>query len=347
MPRRSFPFGGYSVRSGSRKEITLPITRLVTGGEVALPVVVLHGRHDGPTVWVNAAIHGDEVNGVEIVRRLIGSVKPKDVHGTLLAVPIVNVYGFMASDRYLPDRRDLNRSFPGSPRASLAGRIAHLLMTEIVARCDYGIDLHTGSDLRSNLPQIRVDLDDAETRRLAQVFGATAVVHSQLRDGSLRSAAADSGVRMLVYEGGEANRWDDWAIDAGHAGVLRVLADVGVLDPAVASALSPARSKTSRSGADSTGDEHPLEVPLADDCPPVECWSSRWVRAARSGILRLECELGDVVEQGDRLGSVSDSFGKRSSVVRAPAAGIVIGQSRRALVNQGDALVHVGIADRA
>ena len=189
MARPSFEIGPVRIRPGTTRSVALPITRLVTGAEVDLPVRVVHGREDGPTIWINAAIHGDEAVGVEVIRQVIANLNPKTFRGTLIAIPIVNVLGFMAGDRYLPDRRDLNRSFPGSARGSLASRIAHRMMTEVVAKCEVGIDLHTGSDRRSNLPQIRADLDDPGTRDLAAAFGAPVMLHARIRDGSLRHAA--------------------------------------------------------------------------------------------------------------------------------------------------------------
>ena len=197
MARESFAIGNVRVRAGSTKEVELPITRLVTGGDVSLPVRVVHGREPGPTVWVNAAIHGDEVMGIEVIRQAVATLSPRTLRGTLVAVPVVNVLGFMTGDRYLPDRRDLNRSFPGSARGSLASRIAHLFMTEVVSKCDVGIDLHTASDRRTNLPQIRADLDDPRTRSLAEAFGAPVMLHARLRDGSLRQAARDPNVLAI------------------------------------------------------------------------------------------------------------------------------------------------------
>ena len=229
--RAPFAFGGVEVPAGRRHELSLPISQLVTGADVTLPVHVLHGREDGPTVWVSAAIHGDEVAGVEIVRRVLERLQPTHLRGTLLAVPIVNVLGVMAGDRYLPDRRDLNRSFPGSARGSLASRIAHLMMTEVIGRCTVGIDLHTGADRRSNLPQIRCDLEDPQTRALAEAFGAPVLFHARLRDGSLRAAARETGARVLLYEAGEAWRFDEYAIAPGVDGVLRVLAALDMVDP--------------------------------------------------------------------------------------------------------------------
>lgn len=313
MARASFAIGTVRVRAGSAKEVELPITRLVTGADVSLPVRIVHGREDGPVVWVNAAIHGDEVVGIEVIRRVLGTLSPKTLRGTLVAVPIVNVLGFMTGDRYLPDRRDLNRSFPGSARGSLASRIAHLFMTEVVAKCEVGIDLHTGSDRRANLPQVRADLDDPRTRELSEAFGAPVILHARIRDGSLRHAAREKGATVLVYEGGEAWRFDDYAIDAGVAGVRRVLASLGMVDP------------------------------LEEDPPAasVECRQSGWVRARGTGILQLDVDLGQQVEEGQRLGGLSDSVGRRVRLVHADRSGIVIGLTNAPLVNSGDAIVHI------
>lgn len=318
MARGPFQIGGEQVPAGSRREILLPVTRLVTGAQVSIPLLVLHGRKPGPTAWVDAAIHGDEVCGVEIVRRVLAGLTPRSIAGTLIAVPIVNVHGFMQGDRYLPDRRDLNRSFPGSARGSLASMIAHLMMTEVVAASEVGIDLHTGSANRSNLPQIRADLDDPDTRKLAEVFGAPIMIHAETRDGSLRQAARSVGARVLLYEGGEAWRFDADAIAVGVRGVRRVLSAIGMV---------------------------PLGEELTDAAAPLESRSTGWLRATRSGILQLSCERGDRVEAGELLGVIYDSFGRRHGRVRANRTGIVIGLSSAPLVNRGDALVHVAEID--
>ncbi len=313
MPRPSFEIGTVRVRPGSEKSVTLPITRLVTGADVDLPVRVVHGREAGPTVWVDAAIHGDEAVGVEVIRQVLAGLDARTMRGTLIAIPIVNVLGFMNGSRYLPDRRDLNRSFPGSPRGSLAARIAHLMMEQVVAKCSVGIDLHTGSDRRSNLPQVRADLDDPETRRLAEAFAAPVMLHAPLRDGSLRSAARERGAKVLLYEAGEAWRMDDWAIDAGVLGVRRVLAAL-----------------------DMTG-------PVEADEPPASsaCRRSGWVRARGTGMLHLDVELGRRVARDERLGGLFDSFGKRVRLVHADRDGIVIGRTEAPVVNRGDAVVHL------
>lgn len=318
MARESFAIGSVRVRAGAAREVELPITRLVTGGDVSLPVRVVHGREAGPVVWVSGAVHGDEVIGVEVIRELIATLSPKQFRGTLVAVPVVNVLGFMAGDRYLPDRRDLNRSFPGSPRGSLASRIAHLFMTEVVAKCEVGIDVHTAADKRANLPQIRADLDDPRTRELAEAFGAPVMVHARVRDGSLRQAAVEVGAKVLLYEAGEALRFDDVSIKTGVVGIRRVLEHLGMVDP------------------------------HADDPPPpsLESRSSGWVRARGTGILNLETELGAVVAAGDRLGGLSDTFGRRVRLVRADRSGIVIGLTRAPVVNAGDALVHIATLEQ-
>ncbi len=313
MPRESFPIGQFRVRAGQSREVELPISRLVTGADVSLPVRVVHGRAEGPRMWVVAATHGDEVVGVEVIRRVLASLSPKELRGTLVAVPIVNVLGFMAGERYLPDRRDLNRCFPGSARGSLGSRLAHLLMTQVVSPCEVGIDLHTGAYSRTNLPQIRADLDDPRTRELAHAFGAPIALHAKLRDGSLRQAARERGSTVLLYEGGEAWRFDEWAIEAGVAGVRRVLAALGMVEA-----------------------PEPPEVPAV-----VESRSSGWVRARHTGIVGLDVALGARVEEGDRLGALSDSFGRRVHLVRADRAGLVIGLTHAPLVHRGDALVHI------
>ena len=311
--RAAFTIGGVSVPPGRRHEVGLLFSRLVTGSDVSIPVMVLHGRRDGPTVWLDAAIHGDEVCGVEIIRRVLKRIDVRRLSGTVIAVPIVNVHGFMSGDRYLPDRRDLNRSFPGNPRGSLAGRIAHLMMTEIVERSSVGIDLHTGSDHRSNLSQVRADLDDDVTRSLATTFGAPVMIHAQTRDGSLRHAAREVGARVLLYETGEAWRFDEQGIVTGVEGVLRVLSTLEMFDGGV--------------------------TPRGSD--PLESRRTRWVRATRSGILHLDATPGQMVTKRDRLGVVYDAFGHRLCDVRSATSGIVIGCTQYPLVTRGDALVHV------
>lgn len=315
-PGVAIELGGTVIAPGEREDVEIHVERLATGPWISIPTVVLNGRRAGPTVAVTAAIHGDEINGVEAIRRLLMELRPGDLAGTVIAVPVVNELGFMVGSRHLPDGRDLNRSFPGSQRGSLAARIAHLLMSEIISRCDLAIDLHCGSGRRSNLPQIRADLDHPATRAAALAFGAPAAVHARVRDGSLREAATQHGVAMLLFEGGESNRFDAYAIDAAVDGVRRVLAHRGVIDAA------PSVST-----------------------PTFVSRQTRWVRAARGGLLRLDAELGELVEQRQVLGHFSDIYGRRNLAVRAPNEGLLIGINRSPLINQGDALFHIAEAE--
>lgn len=314
MARRvAFEMGGLRIPAGRAATRELPVPSLVTGTHVSLPVRITHGREPGPTIWISAALHGDEIGGVEIVRRINERLDARRLRGTVITVPIVNVHGFLTGDRYLPDRRDLNRSFPGSASGSLAGRIAKAFMSEIVQRCDIGIDLHTGSDHRTNLPQIRGDLDDRRTRELATAFGPPVVLHAQVRDGSLRAAATDVGVTVLLYEGGEAWRFDERAIEVGTSGTFRVLAHLGMIDRA--QAPQPTR--------------------------PIESRQSSWIRARRSGIALLSVALGQMVSRGQPVAVIHDSLGARQGRSLAPFDGVVIGLTQHPLVHQGDALVHV------
>jgi len=314
-PRRRSPItlGELTVAAGKTGTGELPIARLVTGTQISLPIQVFHGATDGPCVWLSAAVHGDEIAGVEIIRRAAEQLDPKKLRGTVIAVPIVNVHGFLNGDRYLPDRRDLNRSFPGSATGSLAARVANLFITEIVMRCDVGIDLHTGSDHRINLPQVRADLDDPDTRRLAEAFGAPIMLHARVRDGSLRGAATEHGKTVLLFEGGEAWRFDKQAIEVGTTGVLNVLSELDMID-------SP-----------------------TDRCivPPRTSRKSSWLRARRSGIVAMAVEAGDTVVKGQVVGVIHDSVGKRLARLNATRDGVVIGHVQHPLVNQGDAVVHI------
>lgn len=310
-------FADVAVPPGTEQRFELPVSRLPSGATVSLPLRVLNGVADGPAVWLTAAIHGDELNGVEVIRRVLDTLDPTRLAGCVVAVPIVNVFGFVQESRYLPDRRDLNRSFPGSSKGSLAAQLAHLLMTEVVSKCQYGIDLHTGARSRTNLPQVRADLSDPETLACARAFAAPVLIDARLRDGSLRAAAQHRGAKVLLFEGGEASRFDPPAIREGTAGVLRMLAALGM----VPGELAPPRPEV----------------------PPVEAAESRWIRAGRGGILHLEAELGARVERGEHLGSITDVFGEHPTRLRAPAPGIVVGQTTNPLVYRGDAVLNLAL----
>ena len=317
--------GDESVPPGERRHVDLPVSRLPTETWLSVPLEVLRGVRPGPVLWLSAAVHGDELNGVEVIRRVLSAVKPKRLTGTLIAVPIVNVFGFNARSRYLPDRRDLNRCFPGRANGSLASRLAHLFMTEVVAHATHGIDLHTGSDHRFNLPQIRANLADPETLRIARAFDAPVTLNAGLRDGSLRQAATDAAGEhgdprpVLLYEAGEPLRFDEECITVGTAGVLNVMRLLGMLRPAKVD------GRESPPGGGGT----------------IVAESSRWVRAKRSGIFRTLTPPGSRVEEGDKLGVIADAFGRNRASVRAPFPGIVIAHALNPLVHRGDGVVHL------
>lgn len=312
---RAITLGGVRVEPGEQRSIEISLPSFYLHTPVVMPVQVINGRSAGPVLFVSAAIHGDEINGVEIIRRLLNTRQVRKLRGTLIAVPVVNVYGFVAQSRYLPDRRDLNRSFPGSGKGSMAARLADTFMREVVSQCTHGIDLHTGAVGRQNLPQIRARvLDDTGTADMACAFGAPVILNSELRDGSLRHAVAQHGIPVLLYEAGEALRFDEVAIRAGVKGVTRVMRHLGML---------PQLRRRKRA----------LEPRMAR--------SSRWVRAPQSGVLRMIVPLGAQVEQQQVIGWVADPFGEQEAEVITPVAGIVIGRTNLPLVHEGEALIHV------
>lgn len=315
MPKRpNFIIGNENVAPGTRRTINLPVSVLSDHTPVSMSVHIIHGRLDGPTIFVSAGIHGDEVIGVEIVRRLLRSPSLGTVRGTLIVVPIVNTYGFLNHSRYLPDRRDLNRMFPGSETGSLASRLAHIFTTEIVSRCDLGIDLHSAAIHRTNYPQIRVSPENPEMLDLANVFGAPIIMQSSVREGSLRGSAKDQGVEVLLFEAGESLRFDEFSVRAGVAGILRVLRYKGMV-----AGKGIAKAKTR----------------------PQLCPSSKWLRAPVGGLLRMFRADGDLVREGDVMASVCDPFGEQEEELLAPFDGIIVGRAVMPIVNEGDAIFHL------
>jgi uncharacterized protein len=312
VPLAPLIIGGVTIPRGKRVRLDLPVARLTTGTMMSLPVTVISGSNPGPRLWLSAAIHGDELNGVDIIRRVARALRPNRLNGTVIAVPVVNVFGLLEQSRYLPDRRDLNRAFPGSARGSMASRLADLFMQQVVRQCTHGIDLHTAAIHRINLPQVRADLEDPATYDFARAFGAPVMIHSSHRDGSLRQAAARCKIPTLLYEAGEALRFDETAIQTGVDGIYRALAHLGMYTPP------------------------PLPPPAS-----LVVRETRWVRASRGGIWHRVIALGDEVKQRQSLGFISDTFGDKPVQVRSPLTGFVIGHSQTPLVNQGDALVHV------
>lgn len=309
----NFEIAGFSVAPGTAETIDIPVSRLPTDMEVSMRVRVIHGKKPGPVMFVSGSVHGDEILGVEVVRRLLKSVSPKRLAGTLLCIPIVNAYGFVAHQRYLPDRRDLNRCFPGTTKGSLASQLAFCFTTEIIARSSIGIDIHTAGLHRENLPQIRISENRPKAEELAPIFGAPAIIVAKLREGSLRQTAADHDCEVLVVEAGEALRFDELSIRVAVQGILRVMAklEMGVKLPRKAGARS------------------------------IRSRRSMWVRAPLGGIFRATKPSGAFVEKGEPVGHLADPFGDVDMPVESPISGIIIGRSNLPIVNQGDALMHI------
>ncbi|WP_417451037.1 succinylglutamate desuccinylase/aspartoacylase family protein [Kordiimonas sp.] len=315
--RAAFEIAGQKVEAGSRASLSLILPGQSRYTPLSMPLHVIHGRKGGPTMFVSAAIHGDEINGIEIIRQLLKQKSLNRLRGTLLCVPVVNMYGFLQHTRYMPDRRDLNRAFPGTEHGSLTSRVANVFRKQIIDRSDYGIDLHTGSNHRTNFPHIRANLADAETASLARAFNTAVTVNASLRDGSLRGYAVEKNVPVLLYEAGEALRFDKLAVRAGVRGILNVLGLVGMIKREV-----KRRPHVS-----------------------LEAESSHWVRANRSGLIRDAIKLGSRVKAGDRLALLSDLLGDEQSEVKATQEGVVIGRTNLPIVNEGDALFHVAEFD--
>jgi predicted deacylase len=313
-----FKLGGATVKPGERRIVDLPLGFLSDHTRMHMTVNVMHGRRRGPVMFISAAIHGDEIIGVEIVRRLTELRQLRRLRGTLILVPVVNTFGFVGLSRHLPDRRDLNRTFPGSATGSLTAQLAHTFMTEIVEPADYGIDLHSGAVHRANLPQIRANLDDPIVADMARAFGASIMLNANLRDGSLRQASQEVGCNTLLYEAGEALRFDESSIRIGVKGVLGVMRHIGMLSKGRKSVPGP---------------------------EPIWAKSSHWLRAPMGGVFRTQKVLGAQVENGELIGRVSDPLGTVNEDIIAHHAGVVIGRTNLPVVNRGDAVFHIARVD--
>jgi hypothetical protein len=319
MPRYALEVAGITIAPGQQKTVLLPVAETYVRQGASMPVHIVHGRRNGPSLFVCAAIHGDELNGIEAVRRLLTLKSLSSMAGTLYAVPVVNIYGFMSNTRYLPDRRDLNRFFPGCSNGSLASSLAQVLFKNIVCRCGYGLDLHTGSNHRKNLPHLRGNMSDPEVLSMAQAFGAPLALDTPGTEGSLRGAAVAKGIKMLTCEAGEALRFDEFSIRAGTRGITSVMKHLGML---------AGRKKERR-------DDHMMHVAR----------NSSWVRAGVSGLFQARIKLGQLVLKNHLLGFIHDPFGSTSLELRSPKEGIVIGVQTLPSVYKGDALIHLGYFD--
>lgn len=308
-----FTLLGDSIPPGSTRRLAWAGTEQFEGVPIETPVLVAHGAAPGPVLCLTAAVHGDELNGIEIVRRVLDHLKPAALDGTVIGVPIVNIQAFRDGSRYLPDRRDLNRHFPGSPGGSAASRIAHSLFTAVIRHCDTLVDLHTGSFERINLPQLRADLSHAGVAALARSFGATVVVNSQPREGTLRAAATQTGIPTVTFEAGGPAQLEPEQIAHGVRGIQALLDSLGM--------VAQTRPWTER------------EVTYVD---------SSWVRADRGGILLSAVALGSEVRAGDVLGRLIDPITNQTTPIEAPSDGRVIGMARNQVLMPGFAAYHLG-----
>lgn len=311
---KAFTLAGHTIAPGERQNLAIPISHQVTGLAANLALQVVHGIRPGPVVFVSAAIHGDEIIGTAIIQKLIQRIDPMDMAGTLILAPAVNIFGFVQHSRYLPDRRDLNRSFPGNPNGSLAGQLAACFLENVIGPADLGIDLHTAAIHRYNLPQIRIAAKDPYLAKLAGVFGAPVVMESPLRPGSMRALAAEQGTPMLLLEAGEALRFDRLSIEVGALGIARVMAHLGMIAPdeSFASVGNSARSH-----------------------------KSSWMRSPRGGVSHRVRKSGDIVHAGDVLAVVTGLFGEEAQPIVSSIDGIIIGHATLPVVHQGDAIFHV------
>lgn len=312
-PQQDFKISGIHVAPGETREIYLKVSESYLASAIQIPVTVIRGRKPGPTAFVLAALHGDEINGVDIVRRLIFDIDHENLSGTLIAVPVANIPGFLTQTRYLPYHRDLNRFFPGKRKGNNAERFAARLFGEIIRKCDFGIDLHTAAEGRLNLPHVRGDMSNPKVRKLARAFGATVLVSQNGVRGSLRREATDAGVPTILFEAGETGRFSAKVSMAGLKGVLNVLSEMGMWP----------RHEQKRP---------PFQVIVK---------ASDWVRTDKGGILDLQIRPGDLIYEGDLVASILNPFGKTVTQVRAPWTGIVIGVTTAPLSNPGTGIAHV------
>jgi uncharacterized protein len=307
---------GVRISPGQSVNIELPIAKLPTHTLIDLPIFIRSAAKEGPVVLISGGIHGDEINGVFTAKKILEEIdsKLKLLKGTLIIMPLVNIYGFLSNSRTFPDGRDLNRSFPGNKKGSLASRIAFILQDQIIPQIDYGIDFHTGGRMLSNQPQIRVDFKDKVAFELAKAFGTHFVVNSKHIEKSFRKTAFNAKKHLLVYEGGESMRLDNFAIEEGVLGTKRLLHHLEMID-------SP----------------QPTQATLV-------LKDSEWTRGKASGIFYSSVNLGDTIRKGQMIAQISDPFGQVIVPVKANTNGFVIGLNNKPVVNVGDALIHIGRA---
>jgi uncharacterized protein len=306
------------IRQGEFREVYLNTYRLPSRTVIEIPVYVFRSATPGPKVLITSGLHGDEINGIEVVKTLLREKHFENLKkGSVIAIPIVNIVAFLNGSRELPDGKDLNRCFPGTSSGSMGSRIAYDLMTEIIPQINFGVDFHTGGKRINNYPQLRCVFSNAENLSLGKKFGAHFILNSPYREKTLRKEAGKLGKPILVYEAGESMRFNQLAVTEGVKGCLRLLKNTGMLDVAVEESKTKILS------------------------------GSRWIRANVSGLFRTNKKYGSLVNKGEPIGSVSDPFGESESALYAPARGYIIGINNMPVVNEGDALIHIGIEKNA
>ncbi|GHM99451.1 succinylglutamate desuccinylase [Cytophagales bacterium WSM2-2] len=313
MPKE-FSIADHEVKPGEFKEININIARLPSRTQIETPIYVYRGPEDGPTLALTAGMHGDEINGMEIVRRIIDLGHNRVKRGTVVCMPVINVYGFLNYSREVPDGKDINRSFPGTKSGSLASRVAYHMTHDILPAIDYGIDFHTGGAARTNYPQVRCMLKEEINVELANAFHAPFTIDSPFRPHSLRLTASKKRKHIIVYEGGESSRFDQYAIEEGINGTLRLMKHLKMIDDA------PKPREENRI-----------------------IWSSSWARARTAGLFQTEIKCGDFIKKNQLVGTLTDPFGEFKEQVKSPSTGYVVGLNNNPVVNAGDALLHIGL----
>lgn len=319
MGRKKITVNGEEIFPGEEKKVDVNIARLPSHSDIDISITVSSADEPGPVLMLMGGLHGDEINGIEIVRRTLERKLHQPQRGTVIAIPILNVYGFINFSRSVPDGKDVNRSFPGNKNGSLASRVAYYLMKDIIPQIDFGIDFHTGGAARTNYPQVRCVMKDPENVKMAEAFHAPFTLDSPYRPKSLRQSAAKSGKRILVYEGGESLRFDEYAIEEGIAGMRRLMKYLG----------------------------------MTDDNPPVPGHKNKiikhssWIRARYSGVFRSMVKAGQEVEKKQVVGTLADPFGEFVYQIKSHTDGYVIGLNNNPVIHQGDALMHIGVIKKS
>ena len=311
---REVIIAGQEIRPGEFKEININIARLPSHTQIETPVYVSRSAEDGPILGLIAGMHGDEINGMEIVRRILDRGLHQVQRGTVVCMPIINVYGFLNFSRDVPDGKDVNRSFPGTRGGSLASRVAYHLMHDVIPFIDVGIDFHTGGAMRTNYPQVRAVLREPANVELANAFHAPFTIDAPFRPNSLRREAARKGKNIIVYEGGESLRFDYDAIETGVDGTLRLMKHLGMIDTA---------------------------PPIKEESKII--WTTSWIRAKHAGLFHPNVHCGQMVHKGDSVGMLTDPFGEFKEQVKATETAYVIGMNNSPVINAGDALMHLGL----